>query len=134
MRISERDRSRDAGDGFGILRIVAALMVIFAHAFPLAGAPEPIWRKGSADISFGVTGVDIFFVISGYLVFASWLRDPRPARFVARRVARIWPGLLVMLLLTTLVMGTLVSTLSPGRFLTNPATAKPARTRYPSAD
>jgi peptidoglycan/LPS O-acetylase OafA/YrhL len=122
VSVSEKDAGRDAGDGFGILRIVAALMVIFAHAFPLAGAPEPIWRKGSADISFGVTGVDIFFVISGYLVYASWLRDPSPSRFVARRVARIWPGLVVMLLLTTLLMGPLVSTLSPARYLTDAGT------------
>jgi peptidoglycan/LPS O-acetylase OafA/YrhL len=120
--VSERDAGRDAGDGFGILRIAAALMVIFAHAFPLAGAPEPIWRKGSADISFGATGVAIFFVISGYLVYASWLRDPSPSRFVARRVVRIWPGLVVMVLLTSLLMGSLVSTLSPARFLTDART------------
>jgi peptidoglycan/LPS O-acetylase OafA/YrhL len=120
--VSEKDAGRDAGDGFGILRIVAALMVIFSHAFPLSGLPEPIWRKGSVDVSFGSTGVDIFFVISGYLVYASWLRDPNRSRFAARRVARIWPGLVVMLLLTTLLMGPLVTTLSPARFLSDAGT------------
>jgi peptidoglycan/LPS O-acetylase OafA/YrhL len=122
VSVSEKDAGRDAGDGFGILRIVAALMVVYSHAFPLSGAPEPIWRKGSVEISFGSIGVDIFFVISGYLVYASWLRDPNPSRFAARRVARIWPGLVVMLLLTTLLMGPLVSTLSPVRFLTDART------------
>jgi len=120
--VSEQGAVRDAGDGFGILRILAALMVIFSHTFPLSGLPEPVWRTGSVEISFGSAGVDIFFVISGYLVFASWLRDPIPSRFAARRVARIWPGLVVMLLLTTLLMGPLVSTLSPVRFLTDART------------
>jgi peptidoglycan/LPS O-acetylase OafA/YrhL len=120
--VGEKDAGRDAGDGFGILRIMAALMVIFAHAFPLAGTPEPRWHRGAVDIGLGWAAVAIFFVISGYLVFASWQRDPSPARFVARRVARIWPGLVVMLLLTTFVMGTLVSRLPPAQFLTNPST------------
>jgi peptidoglycan/LPS O-acetylase OafA/YrhL len=114
--------SRDAGDGFGILRIVAALMVLFSHSFPLSGAGEPAWRRGSVVISFGSAGVDIFFIISGYLVFASWLRDPNPGRFAVRRIARIWPGLVAVILVTTLVLGTLITEMPRAQFLTDPAT------------
>ena len=85
-----KDRTDEAGDGFGIMRIGAAVMVIFAHSFPLArGAEDPTWQRGSVIISFGSAAVSIFFVISGYLVLSSWIRDPNPLRFAVRRVARM---------------------------------------------
>lgn len=120
-----RDRTDEAGDGFGLMRIMAAIMVIFAHSFPLArGAEDPTWQRGSVIISFGSAAVSIFFVISGYLVLSSFLRDPNPLRFAIRRVARIWPGLLVMLLVTTWILGAAVTTLPLGRYLTDPATMR----------
>jgi peptidoglycan/LPS O-acetylase OafA/YrhL len=107
------------------MRIAAAVMVIFAHSFPLArGAEDPTWQRGSVIISFGSAAVSIFFVISGYLVLSSWMRDPNPLRFAARRVARIWPGLLVMLLVTTWILGSAVTTLPLGRYLTDPETSR----------
>ena len=118
-------RTEEAGDGFGVMRIAAAVMVIFAHSFPLArGAEDPTWQRGSVIISFGSAAVSIFFVISGYLVLSSWLRDPNPLRFAVRRVARIWPGLLVMLLVTTWILGSAVTTLPLGRYLTDPETSR----------
>jgi peptidoglycan/LPS O-acetylase OafA/YrhL len=117
------ERSDEAGDGFAILRIVAALMVILAHSFPVAaGLPDPAWQRRDVIISFGSAAVCIFFVISGYLVSSSWIRDPNPIRFTVRRVARIWPGLLVMLLITTWVVGSAVTTLPLTRYLTDPGT------------
>src|SRR4051794_40501284 len=71
------------------LRGVAILAVLLYHAFP-------------ASIRGGFTGVDVFFVISGYLisnVIVSNL-DARSfsfADFYARRVRRIFPALLVVL-------------------------------------
>ncbi len=120
-----KDRTDEAGDGFGIMRIGAAVMVIFAHSFPLArGAEDPTWQRGSVIISFGSAAVSIFFVISGYLVLSSWIRDPNPLRFAVRRVARIWPGLLVMLLVTTWIVGSAVTTLPLARYLTDPGTSR----------
>jgi peptidoglycan/LPS O-acetylase OafA/YrhL len=119
------DRTDEAGDGFGLMRIAAAVMVIFAHSFPLSrGAEDPTWQRGSVIISFGSAAVSIFFVISGYLVLSSWMRDPNPLRFAVRRVARIWPGLLVMLLVTTWIVGSAVTTLPLGRYLTDPGTMR----------
>jgi peptidoglycan/LPS O-acetylase OafA/YrhL len=120
--VSKLSESRDAGDGFGLLRIAAALMVIETHAFPLVGTPEPRWHQGGVDVVFGSFAVPIFFVISGYLVLASWQRDPNPARFILRRVARIWPGLFVMLVVTTFLMGPLITTRSLGTYLSDPWT------------
>lgn len=82
---------------FDALRLIAAAMVVFSHCFPLAGrAPVTLW--GVED--FGALGVSIFFVISGYLVCASYQRDPRT--YLLKRLLRIEPALIVSLLLTVL--------------------------------
>src|ERR1700674_870387 len=119
------DRLDEAGDGLGVMRIAAAVMVIFAHSFPLArGGEDPTWQRGDVIISFGSAAVSIFFVISGYLVLSSWMRDPNPLRFAARRVARIWPGLLVMLFVTTWILGSAVTTLPLARYLSDASTIR----------
>ncbi|MCW2001550.1 peptidoglycan/LPS O-acetylase OafA/YrhL [Xanthomonas arboricola] len=77
------------------LRALAVLSVIAYHL-------DASWLPG------GFTGVDLFFVISGFVVSASVDRLPRTssagelARFYARRLRRIAPALLVCLLTTAL--------------------------------
>lgn len=77
------------------LRAVAVVPVILFHA----GAQ---WLPG------GFVGVDIFFVISGYLISAIILREVGQgsftfAGFYERRIRRIIPALLVMLLVTVAI-------------------------------
>ena len=80
------ERYRPDVDG---LRAVAVLLVVAYHAFPDA-------------IRGGFIGVDIFFVISGFLITAIIARDLEGARFslatfYARRIRRIFPALIVVL-------------------------------------
>jgi peptidoglycan/LPS O-acetylase OafA/YrhL len=76
------------------LRAVAVLSVLTYHL-------NPAWLPG------GFVGVDVFFVISGFVVSASVARhggaSPRASAlaFYARRVRRIVPALLVCLLATS---------------------------------
>lgn len=74
------------------LRAIAVLSVVGFHAFPG-------WVKG------GFIGVDIFFVISGYLIstiiFGSLAGEGFSYReFYARRIRRIFPALLVVMAAT----------------------------------
>jgi len=74
------------------LRAVAVLLVIVFHGFPGA-------------IPGGFIGVDIFFVISGYLITGIIVRELELgtfsiANFYVRRVRRIFPALLTILLAT----------------------------------
>ncbi len=74
------------------LRAVAILPVILLHA-------------GYVRISGGFLGVDIFFVISGYLITGIILRELAQGsfsirRFYERRARRILPALLVVLLVS----------------------------------
>lgn len=76
------------------LRAIAVLSVVIYHL-------KPTWLPG------GFSGVDIFFVISGFIVSASVgsmekTRLPGFATFfIARRLQRIAPALIVCLLITT---------------------------------
>jgi peptidoglycan/LPS O-acetylase OafA/YrhL len=71
------------------LRAVAVLAVVGYHAFP-------DWCRG------GFVGVDVFFVISGYLISTIIMRGLQQHRFLlhefyARRVRRIFPALALVL-------------------------------------
>lgn len=79
-------------------RGLAALLVVYSHLHPLAGL-EP------ALLGLAFTGVDLFFVLSGF-VFAPYLaggeargRELRIAPFAIRRLFRIYPAYLLALLL-----------------------------------
>lgn len=72
------------------LRAVAVLSVVAFHAFPN-------WMKG------GFMGVDVFFVISGFLIstiiFENLESDTFSfSEFYARRIKRIFPSLLLILI------------------------------------
>src|SRR5260221_11776941 len=84
-------------NNFGALRLAAAVSVVFSHSFLIAEgseASEPfVWLTGNQCI-LGLVGVFVFFIISGYLITASFSRSPMPGRFAQRRVLRAHPGAL----------------------------------------
>jgi peptidoglycan/LPS O-acetylase OafA/YrhL len=98
-------------NNFDALRLLGAFLVLISHQFALSGRPEPIFV---GEHSFGNLGVLIFFSISGYLVTASWLKDPDIRRFAARRALRIVPALCVSIPLTLAVIAALGLTGFPG--------------------
>jgi len=78
------------------LRAVAVLGVVIFHAFP-------------QNLSGGFSGVDIFFVISGYLISGILYKGHREGNFspssfflefYARRIRRLFPALITMLALS----------------------------------
>lgn len=54
----------------------------------------------------------MFFSISGYLIAQSWRHDSSILRFLVRRILRVFPGFFTVMLLTTLVLGPLISIFS----------------------
>lgn len=100
------------------LRFIAAFMVIFSHSFPLTGNALP----DVFGASIGAIAVDIFFVLSGYLIAKSWNNDSSVWRYFLRRFYRIFPALLVIILLTMFVLGPLVTDLSLGAYFSDPDT------------
>lgn len=105
-------------NNLNLIRLLAAFAVLVSHAWPLdlgTGTEEPL--KAFAGQSLGTLAVFIFFVISGFLITASFQRSRTHLRFVQARALRLLPGLFVSLLLVAFLMGPLVTTLAPGAYL-----------------
>jgi peptidoglycan/LPS O-acetylase OafA/YrhL len=103
-------------NSFDLLRLLAAVAVIWHHTPILAGRPAQ--RLFATD--FGELGVGVFFVVSGYLVTASWRRTPDIRRFLAKRLLRIEPALVVSVAVTALVLGAFATTLTTADYLRTP--------------
>lgn len=96
-----------------ILRGVAVLMVIGSHSAVNPGEASGLaFHLGVWLVRFGGTGVDLFFVLSGFLVggllFEEIARtgNLRVGRFLIRRGFKIWPGYIALVLF--LLVGHLV--------------------------
>jgi exopolysaccharide production protein ExoZ len=95
-----------------ILRFIAAVSVIAFHALGVAPdghkvAESPI----SFVLSYGGRGVDLFFVISGFIIFyASHGANLTPTAFLRRRVERIVPLYFFVIFTVTVLAMTLPAT------------------------
>lgn len=97
----DRDSSRVVQ--LDVLRGIAILLVLFTHA--VVGPDESgSWRPVLQYLHYlGPTGVDLFFVLSGFLVGGLLLKEFRAhgridvRRFLIRRGFKIWPPYFVFL-------------------------------------
>lgn len=87
-------------NNFTFIHIIAALMVIIGHQFTLMGLSTPIIF--GTDIN-GL-GVRVLFLVSGYLVSASYIRCKSPIKYLFKRISRLYPPLFLCLLITIIVM------------------------------
>lgn len=89
-----------------LLRILAATAVLISHSFVLStGNPDTEPLRSWIGMTPGTIAVDIFFVVSGFLVTASISKSRDALDFLVARCLRIFPALLVLLLITVLVLG-----------------------------
>jgi peptidoglycan/LPS O-acetylase OafA/YrhL len=105
-----------------LLRFLAALLVIYGHSYAVTRLPghmDLIQRLLHFTYAGGV-GVDIFFVISGFLVTASYLNRRDWSEFMKSRCLRIFPGLVVCLVATVFLLGPIVSSLGATEYLFGP--------------
>jgi peptidoglycan/LPS O-acetylase OafA/YrhL len=110
-------------NNFDALRLLAAVSVIFSHSFLIAeGTQKHEWliRLTGNQSILGLTGVFVFFAISGFLVTQSFEETGDPLRFLAKRALRIFPGLFVAVLLSAFVLAPFVTTLEPGAYFSRP--------------
>jgi peptidoglycan/LPS O-acetylase OafA/YrhL len=68
----------------------------------------------------GLVGVFAFFTISGYLISQSWEQTASPLVFLAKRALRIFPGLIVCLVVCVFVIGLAITRLPAGAYLSRP--------------
>ncbi|MGH7686708.1 MAG: acyltransferase family protein [Candidatus Dormibacteria bacterium] len=108
---------------FDVLRLCAAGAVLVSHAV-LVTTGGTWWAAHATGpfVQIGNAAVAVFFVISGILVTQSWRGDPAMRRYLARRALRLLPALLVTVAVSALVVGSIVSHLTPVTYLRTPGT------------
>ncbi|MFC4944013.1 acyltransferase family protein [Pseudonocardia sp. GCM10023141] len=88
-----------------LLRIIAALSVVLYHYLfsAYAGGLSPVAYPELNQVArYGYLGVDLFFVISGFVVLMSaWQR--KPGQFLISRIVRLYPAYWVAVTLTAVV-------------------------------
>jgi exopolysaccharide production protein ExoZ len=93
------------------LRGIAALAVVLFHA--RIWIDGPVFNNAGRLFKNGAAGVDLFFIVSGFImVHSTW--DVRGGgrdaiRFLAKRTARIWPVYVVTTIVFVAATGTLLA-------------------------
>lgn len=110
-------------DNFLLLRILAALAVIYGHSFAIARADGSVdvfvrhgWPMYSGDIA-----VAMFFVISGFMVSGSYIARADLFEFAKARLLRIVPAFALVLVACAFVLGPMLTTLDAGSYFRDPS-------------
>jgi peptidoglycan/LPS O-acetylase OafA/YrhL len=88
-----------------VLRGVAMLLVLFRHPVVHASEAGVLAPLAHCMETIGWTGVDLFFVLSGFLIGGLLFNELEKhsridvRRFIIRRAFKIWPGYLALILL-----------------------------------
>jgi len=90
------------------LRCVAILAVVLFHYFSRWTPPihyENLYPYGNAFLplfKYGFYGVQLFFVVSGFVITLTLFRCSGPLEFGVRRFARLWPSMALCSVMTLL--------------------------------
>ena len=107
------------------LKFMAAILVIFSHSFSIATGfsdNEPISLLTNAQLSGGSLAVAFFFFISGYFITRSMIRLQKAFSFFHARIIRIFPTLVVVILITVFIVGPICTNLPIQDYFQNTST------------
>lgn len=135
MKIGHFTSSRN--NNFDFIRLLAAIAVIFSHSFPLTletsgdeNEFEPLFLLSQGQSSIGDLSVFIFFIISGFLITQSFDRSRDIMKYTVARILRIFPALIVVVFMTVLILGPLVTSESIKSYFTSTETYEYFKTAF----
>ncbi|HYA20658.1 MAG TPA: acyltransferase, partial [Burkholderiales bacterium] len=96
-------------NNFDLIRFLMSWIVVLNHALVLSQSFNPAFFAHLSWVSYVV---QVFFVVSGYLVFGSYETSRSLPQYYAKRVRRIYPAY-VFAIVFWAVVGVLLSTLPP---------------------
>lgn len=94
---ADKTHEKDRIDHLDALRGVAIIMVVLFHGFSRWNNIEP-WPQNNVLttlFSKGYLGVDLFFIISGYVIFWSLERSRNFRSFIFKRWLRLFPAMAI---------------------------------------
>src|SRR5258708_5042721 len=94
------------------LRCVAILSVVLYHycyrfSPPAVGVNYYPYQFESSIVKYGYYGVELFFVISGFVIFQTLGRTKKMSEFIVNRLIRLLPSLAICAIVTYLVVAVL---------------------------
>lgn len=101
-------------NNFDLIRLVAAVFVLITHSYAVLSL-EPtdlLYRLSNKNMTLSALGVRIFFVLSGFLIAQSFFSSSGFISYAWKRCLRIVPALFVVIVLSIVALGPLVSSLS----------------------
>lgn len=115
MRPTNNTKISNNFDQIDILRGIAALMVVLSHISGILSTMGPIQPVFEIFLEYGFLGVDIFFVISGFIIthslaVSNYKLELFP-KFLLKRIIRIEPSYLLSVAFVLMLQ--YVVTLSP---------------------
>jgi peptidoglycan/LPS O-acetylase OafA/YrhL len=110
MQLTQAAIGRD--NNYNLIRMLAAVAVMVSHSYALStGRPETQPLQASLGMDIGNMAVDVFFIASGFLVTASLMTRRNALDFLLARLLRIYPALIVVVMLTVFGLGAVMTTL-----------------------
>lgn len=114
-------------NNLGVIKFVAALLVIVSHSYPLSLGNEYndiLATISKESIGLGSLAVSIFFFSSGLFLTRSILKKPSAKKYLASRIKRIFPPLILVVIVTIFISGFFLSNYSFQEFFSNTQTYK----------
>ena len=100
----------EKSNNLNLIRLLAAFAVIYGHASAITGkGPQDLFLQWVGYKFIGGVAVDVFFVISGYLITQSSMSKQGLAYYCASRVLRIYPALIVCICISVFVLGLMLT-------------------------
>ncbi|WP_186307888.1 acyltransferase family protein [Paraburkholderia sp. BCC1884] len=107
-------------NNFDALRLLGALLVAVGHTYDVFVGGDPL-ADATGNQSFGGVGLNIFCVISGFLITKS-RNNNDTSGFFRSRILRIFPALLVSVPIMALLIGPMMSSLPVKEYFASGAT------------
>jgi peptidoglycan/LPS O-acetylase OafA/YrhL len=108
-------------NNFNLIRFLAASAVLIDHCFALVpGEQAAAALVDPRPFEIGRLAVDVFFIVSGFLVTRSVLTQPTLIDYGVARVLRLFPALLVACIAIAFILGPAVSLVSPRDYFSDP--------------
>lgn len=108
--------SRD--NNYNILRIMAAMAVMYGHMYVLLGLGAPVLYANEINS----LGFKILMVLSGYMVTQSCVYDSRLSHYVIKRVFRLLPALMLYVCIAIFIIGPVFTVLPLNEYFKNRVT------------
>jgi len=114
-------------NNFNAIQFFMSILVIYSHAFSIGAATEKgeviKWLTDS-QYSAGRLAVATLFIVSGFLISASYENSKSAVQYFKNRIFRIFPGVIAVVAACVFVIGPCVSTLSVKEYFLHPATRR----------